>query len=192
MGEQEKVIKRRQRIGKIEKAILGTIAVAGVLSMAVVAPNALQALYKLGLIKGKKNQRQSAGRSIQRLVDKKLVVIKNTGRGKVVRLTETGERVLRMVDAGMYKLKKPKRWDGKWRIIIFDVRERKRGIRDKLRRTLLQIGFVRLQNSVWVYPYDCEDLVKLLKADFRIGREVLYVIADSIENDMWMRKEFSL
>jgi len=56
----------------------------------------------------------------------------------------------------------------------------------------LQIGFVRLQNSVWVYPYDCEDLVKLLKADFRIGREVLYVIADSIENDMWMRKEFSL
>ena len=54
------------------------------------------------------------------------------------------------------------------------------------------IGFVRLQDSVWVYPYDCEDLITLLKADFRVGKDVLYLIVDSIENDKYLRAEFNL
>jgi len=51
---------------------------------------------------------------------------------------------------------------------------------------------MRLQNSVWVYPYDCEDLITLLKADFEIGKEVLYVIADKIENEKVLLKDFGL
>jgi len=192
MGEQEKTVKRRSRIGKIEKAILSTVAVAGILSVAIVAPNAVQALSKLGLVKKGNISKQSAKRSLRRLIEKKLVVIENTRRGKVVRLTNRGEQILQAVAASGYRLKKPRRWDKKWRIIVFDVREAKRGTRDRLRYTLTQIGFVRLQNSVWVYPYDCEDLIKLLKADFHIGKEVLYVIAESIENDIWLRKRFSL
>jgi len=53
-------------------------------------------------------------------------------------------------------------------------------------------GFVRLQDSVWVYPYDCEDFTALLKADLHIGREVIYIIAESIENDGWLREQFNL
>ena len=53
-------------------------------------------------------------------------------------------------------------------------------------------GFLRLQDSVWVYPYDCEDFVALLKADLRLGREMLYIIAEKIENDGWLRQEFNL
>ena len=192
MGEQEEKVKRQQRIGKIEKVVLGTIIVVGLMSVAAVAPNTLQALGKLGLVKRKNNTRQSTGRSIKRLLEKKLIVIENTRRGKIVCLTKEGERALRRVDASGYKLKKPKRWDKRWRVIVFDVLERKKATRNKLRYTLMQIGFVRLQNSVWVYPYDCEDLIKLLKADFRMGKEVLYIIAESIENDGWLRKEFSL
>jgi hypothetical protein len=43
---------------------------------------------------------------------------------------------------------------------------------------------------VWVYPYDCEDLITLLKADFKIGKDLLYVITESIENDKWLRQSF--
>jgi len=76
--------------------------------------------------------------------------------------------------------------------VIFDIKEWKRGVRDELRNWLLHLGFVRLQNSVWVYPYDCEDILVLLKSNFKIGKEVLYITADKIENDYWLRKEFSL
>ena len=54
------------------------------------------------------------------------------------------------------------------------------------------IGFLRLKDSVWVYPYDCEDLVTLMKADFKIGKDILYIIAETIENDSWLKKEFGL
>ena len=77
-------------------------------------------------------------------------------------------------------------------MLIFDVREERKSLRDKIRRTLIAIGFERLQYSVWVYPYDCEDLITLLKADFKIGKDLLYIISDSIENDTWLKKRFNL
>ncbi|KKU67532.1 MAG: hypothetical protein UX89_C0014G0002 [Parcubacteria group bacterium GW2011_GWA2_47_16] len=110
----------------------------------------------------------------------------------LLRLTPKGETKLRQLKLREYKIKKPKRWDNKWRVLTFDIREERRATRDKIRRTLTVIGFIRLQDSVWVYPYDCENLTTLLKADFKIGKDVLYIIADSIENDSWLRKQFSL
>ncbi len=55
-----------------------------------------------------------------------------------------------------------------------------------------EIGFVRLQDSVWVYPYDCEDFIALLKAELKIGKDVLYAIADTIEHDKGIRRHFNL
>ena len=113
------------------------------------------------------------------------------GRG-YLRLTSDGKRALRQMELADFKTKKPRRWDKKWRVIIFDIKEQKHSLRDKIRNTLVCIGFKRLQHSVWVYPYDCEDLITLLKADFRIGKDVLYLIVDKVENDTFLKKEFGM
>ena len=97
-----------------------------------------------------------------------------------------------MLYAGEAGIKKPKHWDGKWRIVIYDLKERKRGLRDKLRNTLASFGFIRLQHSVWIYPYDCEDLIMLIKADFKIGKDILYLIVEKVENDIWLKRSFGL
>ena len=55
-----------------------------------------------------------------------------------------------------------------------------------------QAGLLRLQDSVWVYPYDCEDIVTLLKTDFGIGKHLLYLIVDELENDKNLREDFNL
>ena len=55
-----------------------------------------------------------------------------------------------------------------------------------------ELGFIRLQDSVWVYPYDCEDLMALLKADLKLGSAVLYMVVEHIENDKHLRAEFGL
>ena len=65
-------------------------------------------------------------------------------------------------------------------------------IRDRLRITMRGLGFARLQNSVWVYPYDCEDLMALLKADLKLGVAVLYMVVEHIENDKHLRAQFAL
>jgi len=51
---------------------------------------------------------------------------------------------------------------------------------------------VRLQDSVWIYPYNCEEFVVLLKAELGLGRDVLYLIVDRVEDDLALRIHFKL
>ena len=69
-------------------------------------------------------------------------------------LTKKGdERVLRIQKKlGL----QPKRKDGQWQMIIFDIPEKKKKLRDVLRSTLRSFGYEYLQDSVWVCPYDVE------------------------------------
>jgi DNA-binding transcriptional regulator PaaX len=190
MENLEIEIKKEIRATKIQKVVLQTIATAGILSVALLAPNALQALKIFGINKKSKiNRERSINISRERLIKKGLVEYSKNG---MLSLTITGQKQLAKIERMEFKVKIPKKWDGKWRVLIFDIQERKRLTRDKIRVTLNYIGFIKLQNSVWVYPYDCEDLITLLKADFGIGREVLYMIVDKIENDKTLRSHFKL
>ena len=112
--------------------------------------------------------------------------------GKYYELTEAGEKKLRLLELQGYKLAKPKKWDKKWRVIIFDIPEKKKNVREQVRNLFISAGFSRLQDSVWVYPYDCEDIIGLLKTDFGVGKNILYMIVDEIENDKYLREEFKL
>ena len=189
----EQEVKRQVRNTKIQKVVLQTIATAGLLSIALLAPNALQVLKLFNPKKfGKNSQKYTINSALSRLVAAGLVKFENTEKGKFARLTLKGEERLRMAEALDFKIKKPKKWDKKWRLIIFDIKEERKSTRNKVRWTLRQIGFTRLQDSVWAYPYDCEDLIALLKADFRIGRDVLYIIADKIENDVFLKKAYNI
>jgi len=57
---------------------------------------------------------------------------------------------------------------------------------------LSRLGFVKLQNSVWVFPYDCEELIVMMKSSLFLGKDVLYITGEKIENDMWLREIFGL
>src|SRR3989338_6885232 len=181
-----------KRKENFQKAILVGIAAVGILGVMVVAPNALQALKFFGIEPKNKWQKYNINRSIKRLKDHSLICFETSSRGTFMGLTQKGEDKLRKFELLGYKLKKPKKWDHKWRMLIFDIKEERKGTRDKIRFTLKRIGFLRLQDSVWVYPYDCEDLVTLMKADFKIGKDLLYLIVDTIEGDTKIRNYFKL
>ncbi|MBI5470465.1 CRISPR-associated endonuclease Cas2 [Candidatus Kaiserbacteria bacterium] len=89
-------------------------------------------------------------------------------------------------------LPRPRRWDRRWRIIIFDIPEKKKNVRDRVRALVQRLGFFRLQHSVWVYPYDCEEIITLLKSDLKLGSQLLYMIVDAIEYDKPIREHFDL
>jgi DNA-binding transcriptional regulator PaaX len=187
MGKLETESKRRTRHGQLKFVILSTIGLAGVLSAGLVAPNVVGAMAKIGLIPSER-QREVIKRASNRMVRKGLMK-REDGR---LRLTAAGERELRSLEMRQHPAGRPRRWDKKWRVLIFDIPERQRTQRNKIRATLQSFGFLRLQGSVWVYPHDCEDLVALLKADLHIGKNLLYMVVDALENDTWLRKEFSL
>lgn len=193
MGPLEKEIKIKDRRKNIQKIILSTIYAVGILSVAAVAPNALSAIGQLeGLRKRKKKLKYSINASFTRLKEKGLIEIAEVNGKKVARITPKGESKLDFLDKHNFKLKIPKKWDGRWRVVIFDIKETRKKVREQLRTTLVQIGFLKLQNSTWIYPYDCEDLVSLIKADFKLGKDVLYLIVEKLENDWQFIKAFNL
>src|SRR3989344_5935024 len=185
MGVIEESGRKRKRKRDFKYAILTLAKVSALVGIAVMAPNVPQGLQKMGLLPNALQSRSTIGRARRLLLRKGLLAEKD---GKL-HLTNKGYSVLTILES-QYSIKKPSRWDGRWRVLIFDVPEYRKTVRDKIRRTLMHIGFVRLQDSVWVYPYDCEDLVTLLKADFRIGKDVIYMIVDELEGDARLRREF--
>ncbi len=187
MVELEKATAERKRRANLKKMVLEAVSLVGLISIAVVAPNVLGALAKLGFIPHNR-QEESIQRTRKRLEKQGLL----KREGARLRLTPRGEKALRHLSLIEYEIPKPLRWDGEWRVLIFDIPERKRKIRSDIRNMLARLGFVRLQDSVWVYPYNCEEAITLLKADFKLGYELLYMIVDSIEGDWKLKREFGL
>ncbi len=110
-----------------------------------------------------------------------------------VRVTEKGYRLLAKRKLKGAAADHPKRWDGKWRLIIFDVPEHRHRDRDLLRRTIRGLGFYRLQASVWIYPYECHEIVELIRQVHAFDRSVVsYIVADYIEGDDYLRRHFDV
>lgn len=188
MNKKHNSVFKQIRKSKITRAVIATIAVTGFLSVALVLPNAVSALGAFG----PRNQKARIEESIKKLIKKGYLVLTKRDGVDHIELTEKGRRFAVLFGETGFCLKQSKKWDSKWHMLIFDIPERKKILRDKLRQTLGVIGFVRLQDSVWVYPYNCEDLITLLKVDFKIGREMLYLIVDKIEGDDVLRRNFEL
>ena len=170
----------------MKRIILQTISIAGIIGVSLVAPGVIVAMKKLGILP-KNREGEIIGTSRNRLIKNGYLKYQN---GKLT-ITERGERYL-MKEIIYEKLKNKKKWDGKWRVLIFDIPERKKTMREYIRHNSISIGFMRLQDSVWIYPYDCEDLITLLKADLKIGKDVLYMIVEALEYDKPVKSYFGL
>lgn len=181
------------RQAQVMKTILKTVEVAGLISGAMLVPGVAVALNEADKRQRKYRQKYYISEKIGELAKKGFIEYKKNNQGtNCLQLTKKGKDELKKYALEKITIKKPWRWDKKYRVIIFDIKEFKRGTRDKLRHWLEHLGFVRLQNSVWVYPYDCREVIILLKSRFKIGKEVLYMTVDSIENDKWLKAQFGL
>jgi len=180
----------------IVKIILGIVAAGGILTIAAVAPNALK-MIDLFYDKKKKDRdvydrRYYVKKVLKRMEDNGLIELHRRGEGTFLRLSEKGRIELLKYQIREKVIEKPKKWDKKWRVVIFDIEERARSLREGLRQELMNLGFIKLQNSVWIYPYECAGVIAMIKTYFKIEGSVIYMTVEQIENDGWLKKEFGL
>jgi len=86
-------------------------------------------------------------------------------------ITEKGEKV---IDEFLKPLKSSGKWDGRWRLVMFDVPESKRGLRDRLRRELTKLGMGTLQESVWISPNDIKKEIEKLAEKHLLSAEIKF------------------
>ncbi|HUY62699.1 MAG TPA: CRISPR-associated endonuclease Cas2 [Candidatus Paceibacterota bacterium] len=193
MGALEKEASRTRKLQAFQRGLLVATALGGVVLVAAAIPNAARLLrYMPGYHKKGARFNYQAKTALQRLAAKGLVTFEERKGKRYARVTEAGERMLALESMREKGSRKRRRWDGRWRVVLFDIPERRRGTRNRLRSFMQEYGFVRLQDSAWIYPYDCEDLIALAKANLRVGFDVLYMIVERLERDSHLRARFGL
>ncbi|MBI2635676.1 MAG: hypothetical protein HYW79_04040 [Parcubacteria group bacterium] len=112
----------------------------------------------------------------------------------VAKITEKGKNYLKKFDFDNLSLIKPDVWDKKWRLVIFDIPERKKLAREALRQKLKDLGLIKLQDSIWVTPFPCEEEVILIKSAFNLSDFWLdVIITENVGNrEYQLRKQFDL
>lgn len=123
-----------------------------------------------------------ARRGIIKIVDK--------NNERFIKLTNKGQLEALFAKAQIFE--RPKLWDGKWRIVIFDIPEGSKDKRELLRRLLRKHGFRKLQISVYVSPHPLSrDAIRYLKKSKMI-KYIRIAKIEEFDDDTKLRKLFSL
>lgn len=141
----------------------------------------------------KKINQRSLKQAIKNLYRSRLVEWKENKDGSVTLiLTEKGRNKSMTYNLDNLKIDKPKRWDKKWRVIVFDVPEIYRKARDSLRDHLKQMGFYELQKSVFIHPYPCDKVIDFLVEFYNIRKNVRQILAEDLDNSLDLKNSFDL
>lgn len=109
--------------------------------------------------------------------------------GRFIALTTEGQ-----LEALLAKAKHPgpAKWDGKWRMMIFDIPEETRDKRNKLRQLLKVNNFFKLQASVYINPYPLNrEAIKYLQ-ETKLIEYIRIIKVEEMDNDKDLRKHFNL
>jgi len=182
----------RKPKSEIAKDILISLIIGGIIAVAATSP-----YFIINLVKGFKKLEKYPNKKIYdtfyKLKKQGLVNFYEKNNQIYISLTEKGRKKAGWMQIDALKIEKPKRWDGKWRILLFDIAEMKRAYREALRGKLKELNFQLFQKSAWINPYDCTKEINLLKSFFGLSdKEIKLIVSGNIGDDKKFRKFFKL
>ncbi|NWF92074.1 MAG: CRISPR-associated endonuclease Cas2 [Syntrophaceae bacterium] len=155
-------------------------------------PTSFKPLIKELIRRNRPMRRHSLLRSIGYLKRNDFVSVAERGGQQILTLTKKGEKRVLSFYADKMAIRKPRKWDRKWRIVIFDIPETRKQGREALRNKLKELGFLRLQKSCFIHPFDCRSEIEFLCGLFEVYPYVNFIVAREIEGEESFRKLFGL
>lgn len=187
--------------GEAVKSILNLLLTAGLVAVACTSPmfgatlarELIKSAARRNTGKMSAKERKKYYNAFYYLKREEMIDIEYRGNQMYFSLTDEGKK-----KAGKYKIdeleiKKQKKWDKKWRVLIFDIEDKHKLKREALRGKLKELGLYQLQKSVWACPYEFKKEMVVLREFFGLESGEMKVInASEIEDDKKIRKHFSL
>ena len=181
-----------ERYGEIQKKIILLLLAGLALGLSRSPKSSFKIIKEVGK-EWKEIEKRALKRAIKRLYESKLVKEKENSDGTITLvLTDKGKEKALTYNLDEMEIKKPKQWDKKWRVVLFDVPERARKIRDAFRYHLKQLDFYEFQKSVFIHPYDCQDEIEYLTEFYDARKFIRFIIADSLDNELHLKSHFGL
>jgi DNA-binding transcriptional regulator PaaX len=168
------------------------LAFTGALVIAASSPYFIRNLIR-GIKNLKRYKKQKVYDTFYKLKKRGFIRIKNRGGQIYISLTKAGKKRAGWLQIDSLKIKKPREWDGKWRLVAFDISQPRLIYREALRGKLKELGFHQFQKSIWAHPYNCKDEINLIKRFFGFSdNELRFILADKIGDDTEFRKVFKI
>jgi len=175
--------------------VLLMVAAGPIILASLFLPNAPQMLKPLLKLHRNWNKikRQRIYEAIGRLNKKRLVELDQRGNELYLKITENGKKLIKNFDYDNIELSYDKKWDKKWRMVVFDIPEKKSKERRAFSVKLKDLGFYPLQESVFIYPYDCRDEIDFICNFLSIDNYVNYCTLETLDKKEGdLRKFFDL
>jgi phenylacetic acid degradation operon negative regulatory protein len=102
-------------------------------------------------------------KTINRLENQEFLEIQGKSLDRVICLTEKGRQLI--VGRRNPETEWARQWDGIWRMVLFDIPETDKAMRNKLRRILSASHFGCLQRSVWLSPHPMDSIDQLIRKE---------------------------
>jgi len=176
---------------KNSRKILEFLFIAGVVSVAATSPYFFYRLAKiiLKMRQYKLSDKQKFNSAFNYLKKNGLIKIEKDGYDIKIFLTPKGEKRIKKYKINDLKIIEPKKWDSKWRIVIFDISNSQRVERNAFRKKLKELGFYSLQKSVWLHPFNCKKEIGILREFFGLNlKQIIIFLADKIEDGVLAQK----
>lgn len=151
------------------------LAYGGAIGTALAAPNSTVLIdtYMKHLDK------KSASRTLRYMKYRKLVEVREKNGEFQFRLTRKGRDKFESIVIEELSIPKPARWDRKWRAVVFDIPASYSYKRKVLLHKLRVMDFYKLQDSVWIHPFECEKEVGVIVKHLGLGAYVSFMVVDS-------------
>ncbi len=180
------------RMGNLKKKIL-LLLTAGLALGLTRSPKKHWWILKQIPKEWKKINHQALERAINSLYSSHLVQEKDNKDGTTTLiLTENGKRKALQFNIEKMEIRKPAMWDRRWRIVMFDIPEKLKRLRDSLRIHFQEVGLIELQKSVFVHPFPCSDEIEFILELYNARKYVRFITAEEVDNKLHLMKKFNL
>jgi len=105
------------------------------------------------------------------------------GKEKYAELTPKGKNHAQTLLIDDIEIQRPPKWDGRWRVVLFDIKEDDHTERDIFRGHLKKLNFIQVQKSIYVYPFECTKEISFLTRHLNVEEEVTIMIAEIIQGE---------
>lgn len=170
------------RIGLTETILRLLESEVRVIGLMLSKPSTGYMIQKIDQITSQMDEKYRVRAAIKRLEKQGYIRWKKENNKAVLILEPRGKQKIKEYDLNKISLKKTSHWDGMYRVIIFDIPEKKKNARENLRRKLKELEFYRLQKSVFVSPYECRDEIGYLGSVYGIEKHIQYMLVKEIPN----------
>lgn len=170
--------------------ILSILLGVGILTTAIVAPNAVQ-LFKYFLPRNPKEE-WNIKQSFSRLEKNGLLKKKTTNGEDYYTLTLLGNERAKKYKLHSMKIDHQKKWDGLWRLVMFDIPEDKKMARRGINLVLKKLGCIQYQKSVFITPFPCKKEIDFVGDCFDARTYIRIITARDVEGVEQIKKSFKL